>query len=215
MTAIVFDLDGTLIDSAPEIQAATNKMLVDAGAEPLSLATVTSFVGNGLAHLVSLAMQERGLNMAHHAEFTRATLAHYDAAGSANTVLYPTVIETLERLQGEGAAMGICTNKPESAARLALEELGLAKFFPVVLGGDSLAVKKPDPEPLHAVFAALNAKTGLYVGDSEVDAATAQAAGVPFALFTEGYRKSAVEELPHDHAFSDFEALPEIVKKTI
>ncbi|UYV37083.1 phosphoglycolate phosphatase [Rhodobacteraceae bacterium D3-12] len=213
MSAVVFDLDGTLIDSAPDIHAATNRMLVGAGAEPLTLSTVISFVGNGLPTLVARAMDARGIDMARHDELSRITLGYYEEASTALTRVYPGVFDALDRLQAEGHALGICTNKPETAARQVLDELNLARYFPAVLGGDSLSVKKPDPEPLRAVFAAMGAHSGLFVGDSEVDAATAAAAQVPFALFTLGYRKAEVEDLPHQFVFSEFAELPGIVAR--
>jgi phosphoglycolate phosphatase len=79
-----------------------------------------------------------------------------------------------------------------------------------VIGGDSLPVMKPDPAPLLAVLAQMGGGAAVYVGDSEVDAATARAAGLPFALFTEGYRRSPLDQIPHDAAFSDFAALPDL-----
>lgn len=213
MGAVVFDLDGTLIDSAPDLHAATNRMLAEAGAAPLSLETVISFIGNGLPKLVARAMQARGIDMARHEELSRVTLGHYEAASTVLTTVYPGVFEALERLKAGGFALGLCTNKPESAARQVLAELDLAPYFPVVLGGDSLSVKKPDPEPLQACFKALGARGGVFVGDSEVDAATAEAAGVPFALFTRGYRKRAVDDLAHGFAFSEFADLPGFVAR--
>ena len=213
MRAIVFDLDGTLIDSAPDIHGAVNAMLAGEGLAPLDLATVISFVGNGLPKLVERVMGVRAIDAARHDELTRATLAHYSAASSYLTRPYPGMVAALERLQGEGFVMGICTNKPEAPARRILGDMDLARFFGAVLGGDTLAVKKPDPEPLRATFRALGVESGLYVGDSEVDAATAAAAGVPFALFTPGYRKTAVEDIAHDHAFDDFADLAGIVAR--
>jgi len=145
------------------------------------------------------------------ARLVGVTLAQYNAASSALTRTYPGVVAVLSALQQAGHAMAVCTNKPEAPARAVLRDLGLARFFQVVIGGDTLAVTKPDPAPLHACIAALGGGATLYVGDSEVDAATAVAAGVPFALFTEGYRKTPVADLPHDVAFSTFEALPALV----
>ena len=95
-----------------------------------------------------------------------------------------------------------------------LEALDMMTFFDVVIGGDSLPVKKPDPSPLIQCFEDLGATRRLYVGDSEVDAATAHAAGIDFALFTEGYRKVPVQELPHLAEFDCFSALPGIVEDT-
>ncbi|TGD67143.1 phosphoglycolate phosphatase [Tabrizicola sp. WMC-M-20] len=208
-THLVFDLDGTLVDSAPDIQAAVNRMLAGEGVGPLDLTTVTAFIGHGLPKLVERVMGHVGLDMAQHPRLTKATLKAYHAGASDLTVVYPGVIETLDRLRQAGHAMAICTNKPEGPAREVLRDLGLEGFFSVVIGGDSLPVAKPDPAPLHACIAGLGGGSTVYVGDSEVDAATALAAGVPFALFTEGYRKTPVADLPHALAFSDFASLPE------
>ena len=215
MRAIVFDLDGTLIDSAPDIQAAVNRMLAGEELAPLDRATVISFVGNGLPKLVERVMAVRGIDAKRHGDLTQVTLNHYNAASSELTQPYPNMVKALEQLQAEGFLIGLCTNKPEAPARKILDDMGLARFFGAVLGGDSLSVKKPDPEPLRAVFRALGVESGLYVGDSEVDAATAEAAGVPFALFTLGYRKTPIEDMPHDHAFDDFAALPGIAVQAI
>jgi phosphoglycolate phosphatase len=121
------------------------------------------------------------------------------------------VTGALDALRAAGHRLGICTNKPEEPTLLVLELLGLARYFDVVVGGDTLAQKKPDPAPLAHAFAALGDGARLYVGDSEVDAETAQRAGVRFALYTEGYRKMPVETLAHDWRFADFTDLPGIV----
>ena len=119
--------------------------------------------------------------------------------------------EALDALRAAGHLLGICTNKPVVPARNVLDHLGMTDRFGVVLGGDSLAVKKPDPAPLHAALEALGDGPALYVGDSEVDAETAAAAGLPFLLFTEGYRKRPAEELPQAGRFRAFADLPGLV----
>lgn len=211
MTAIVFDLDGTLIDSAPDIRAAANRMLEGEGQPPLDLATIISFIGNGLPKLVERVIGARGLDMADHDRLTGVTLDHYSRAASDLTVAYPGMAAALDRLRGVGHVLGICTNKPEAPARDILRDMDLARYFDAVIGGDSLAVKKPDPAPLRRTFEMLGKGPGLYVGDSEVDAETARNAGVPFLLFTEGYRKSPIAALPHRARFSDFADLPDLV----
>lgn len=208
---LVFDLDGTLVDSAPDIHAAVAQMLAQEGREAPDLVTITAFVGNGLPKLVERVIVHVGLDLRQHPRLTKATLDHYNAASSNLTRLYPGVIESLANLRQTGHAMAVCTNKPEAPARAILRDLGLAPFFDVVIGGDSLPVTKPDPAPLHACIAALGGGVTVYIGDSEVDAATARAASVPFALFTEGYRKAPLADLPHDAAFSDFHSLPALV----
>jgi phosphoglycolate phosphatase len=210
MSAIVFDLDGTLIDSAPDLRAAANGMLKDEGLKPLDLTTITSFIGNGLPNLVRLVIEARGLDMARHEALTANVLDHYAAGNGALTTLYPHVREVLETLHRDGHALGLCTNKPIAPTRDILEHFGLSNLFSATIGGDSLDRRKPHPAPLLATFQALGG-TGIYVGDSEVDAETAQRAKTPFALFTEGYRKMPVAALPHDWSFGDFLVLPAIV----
>jgi phosphoglycolate phosphatase len=211
VSAIVFDLDGTLIDSAPDIRAAINRTLADEGHAPLDLPKVISFIGHGLPRLVARAMGARGIDMDQHARLTAATLAHYAAASHDLTDPYPGMMTALERLRLRGHRLGLCTNKPEAPARHLLDHFGMAHLFDVVVGGDSLPTRKPDPAPLHHAFAALGASTGLYIGDSEVDAYTAQAAGVPFAFFTQGYCHIPQDAVPCIARFDHFDALPGIV----
>lgn len=209
--AIAFDLDGTLIDSLPDLHRAVNKMLADVDCPPISLAETQSFIGHGIPNLVRLAAAARGLPAEDLPELTRSMVAHYMRAPAAETRPYPGVVALLERLRAEGWLIGLCTNKDIAPAREILAELDLARHFDVVIGGDSLGVKKPDPAPLFATFEALGGRALLYVGDSEVDADTAKAANLPFALYTLGYRKSPVEAMPHTFSFDDYAAVTDKV----
>ena len=208
---LIFDLDGTLIDSAPDIRAAVNRMLAGEGLEPLDLPTVTDFVGNGMPKLVERVMAVKGIDPARHKALTQVTLDHYNAAPSALTRPYPVVPQALAALEAAGHRLALCTNKPEAPARAILADLGLARHFPVVIGGDTLPMRKPDPAPALECVKAMGGGDAAFIGDSEVDAETAEAAGLPFYLFTEGYRKSPVSALPHRAAFSDFAALPGLI----
>jgi phosphoglycolate phosphatase len=123
----------------------------------------------------------------------------------------PGVPALLEKLKADGHRLGVCTNKPEEPARLMLKLLGLEGYFDTVVGGDSLVEKKPHPAPLHLAFDRLGAGERLYVGDSEIDAEVALAADVRFAIYSQGYRKRAIEGLPHDFRFDHFDALGPIV----
>ena len=106
--------------------------------------------------------------------------------------------------------MALCTNKPAAPLWPTLKAAGIEDAFDVVLAGDMLEKRKPDPLPVHHILSELNAETCLYVGDSETDAETARRAGVPFMLFTEGIRLAPIEDIPHDVAFDDLSMLPEI-----
>ena len=211
MSAVIFDLDGTLIDSAPDIRAAVNAMLGELDMEPLDLPKIVSFIGNGLPRLVELVIADQGLSMEQHEHLTARVLAHYHSDGSALTTPYDGVMDVLTGLRAQGIKIGLCTNKPYSATMDVLNDLNMGDMFDVIVGGDSLPERKPHPAPLQKVIADLGSTDVIYVGDSEVDAATAEAAKVRFALFTQGYRKTPVDQLPHDVTFDHFDALPRLI----
>lgn len=213
MSCVIFDLDGTLVHSAPDIQNAANQMLIARDIAPLDLDTIISFVGNGLPKLVERVIRKTGLDMADHAALSQEVLHYYNTGGHDLTTPYPGAVAALETLAARGTRLGLCTNKPESAARDLLDHIDISGLFEVVIGGDTLPVKKPDPTPLHAAHKALGGGPLVYVGDSDVDAATAKAAEVPFALYTQGYRRSPVEALYHSESFAHFDTLPEIVAR--
>ncbi|MBD3763259.1 MAG: phosphoglycolate phosphatase [Rhodobacterales bacterium] len=212
MRAVIFDLDGTLIDSAPDIHAGVNRMLQEVGADTLDYPTVKGFIGNGVPKLIERVMAARDLPQT-HADLVAIFLRHYNADPATLTTLFPNVRSILDALRAEGAALGICTNKPEGPTRDILAAFGLTDHFTVVVGGDTLPVHKPDPTPLHHAVTALGRDVVLYVGDSEVDAATAAATPYPFALFTEGYRKAPLDSLHHHASFADFADLPAILDR--
>ena len=213
--AVIFDLDGTLIDSAPDIHAAANRVFGRRGIG-FTRAEVQGFVGRGAPNLVARLAESRGLPFEGAAfEALLAEFLHEYEDAQGLTTLYPGVREALDALALAGYRLGLCTNKPLAPTRAVLRHFGLEALFPVVIGGDSLPVKKPDPAPLLAALEALGGGAAVFVGDSEVDAETAQAAAMPFLLYTEGYRKMAVEALPHTAAFSDFKDLAALVAKLV
>ena len=212
---IIFDLDGTLIDSAPDLHAIANKVLNAHGHKPLTLETVASFIGNGIPKLVERCFETVQSPLEGDA-FDKAVamfLEEYAKAPAKYSTLYPGVLEALQELKGKGYKMGICTNKTESMAVLIVNEMGLAPFFDVVTGGDRLPQKKPAPEPL--INCAKEMGCGpdefVYIGDSETDARTAKSAGVPFILFTEGYRKILASDLYHQALYCRFSHLKHLV----
>lgn len=210
--SIIFDLDGTLIDSAPEIHGVANKVFAAKGLAPFPFAVVRGAIGNGLGVLVSRLLQSQGLDPAGplQADLAAEFVKIYEEAFDLTT-LYPGVVEALADLRAAGHRLGICTNKPEGPARAVLRHFRLDRAFDVVIGGDSLPQRKPDPAPLLAAWRALDAGPALFVGDSEVDAETAKAAGIPLALYTLGYRSAPVDALTPKLVFDDFRALPQLV----
>lgn len=212
MTAVIFDLDGTLIDSAPDIHATANKVLVESGFTPLSLEKVGSFVGRGVPHLIGCLLEEFGQDRddSRHGAMMARFMELYETAVDL-TVCYPGVEAALDQLASMGCKLGICTNKPLAPTQAILRHLGLARHFATVIGGDSLPQRKPDPAPLFAAIAEMGGGAAIFVGDSEVDAATGQNAGLPFVLYTEGYRKTPAEELQQSARFSDFTELPALI----
>lgn len=206
---IVFDLDGTLVDSAPDLHAAANAMLAELGRPALSLRQVTGFVGNGVPKLVERCLDAMGGQQGQHAEALARFRRHYDAAPARLTRPYPGALATARALRTAGCRLGICTNKPEKPARTLLRLLGVDALFDTVVGGDTLPAHKPDPAPLLRTIDTLggSSASALFVGDSEVDALTAENAGVAFALFTRGYRKAPVDRFAAALAFDDFAEL--------
>lgn len=210
--AVIFDLDGTLIDSVPDIHATVNRVLGAMGLAETDRATVQGFVGNGLPALIDRLLAHHGRPLPPEAQ--RDLIARFEADYSTHhelTRVYPGARQALAALLAQGAVLGICTNKPMGPARAILDHLVLSPQFAAVLGGDSLSVRKPDPEHLLATARALGRPKTIFVGDSEVDAATAHAAALPFLLYTEGYRKSPVDQIPHAAVFDDWAALPDLV----
>ncbi len=209
---IVFDLDGTLIDSAPDIQHATTIILDRLGKAPLTLDEVRAFVGEGAHVLVSRMMAARGITETpeSHKTIYADLLGEYEHAVE-HAVFYPGVVDALALLRASGHRLGLCTNKPEAPARAVVRHMKLDRFLEAFVAGGMVERHKPDPQMLLRCIADLGGGPTLYVGDSGTDAETARCAGIPFALYTEGYRKAPISEMPHRWAFDHFDTLPRIV----
>lgn len=209
MRGVIFDLDGTLVDSAASIHAAVSDLLAGAGLPGLSPAAVRAMVGNGVPVLIDRVIAASALDPDRRAEWIAAFLAHYRDR-SALTLPYPGAEAALDHLTREGLALALCTNKPGTAAHQLLQALGWQDRFCSVICGDSLPRPKPDPAMLQAAAQAVGGPAVL-VGDSEVDEATALAAGLPFVLFTKGYRKKPVADFAAVARFEDFADLPGLI----
>ncbi|HEY6131301.1 MAG TPA: phosphoglycolate phosphatase [Halioglobus sp.] len=213
---IVFDLDGTLIDSAPDIQSLAATVLGRRGKDELTLEETRAFIGEGSAVFVSRMMAARGIEATPeslasiHEEF----VAHYEFAVD-KAVFYPGVLDVLDDLKSAGHRLGLCTNKPERPARAVLQYMDMATLFDAVMAGGMIDSRKPEPDMLLHTIQALGGGPTLYVGDSEIDAQTARRAAVPFALYSEGYRKTPVSAMQYDWVFDHFAALPRIVAEAM
>lgn len=208
--AVIFDLDGTLVDSAPDIHAGVNALLAGEGVAPLPFATVRGFIGGGVGVLMTRVIAATGLPAARHADLCARFIALYEHDPGGLTRPYDGVEAALDALSG--LPLGLCTNKPEGPTRALLAHLGWSGRFSVLVGGDTLTVRKPDPAPLALAIERIGGGPVLFVGDSEVDAETAHRAGVPLLLFSGGYRSTPVAELPHRAAFDHWRDMPALVR---
>ena len=198
--ALLFDLDGTLVDSAQGIATALNALRAERGGVALPVESVRPLVALGAEALVARGLgtlaADAGDDLAAFRRYLAATpsdRAHLAATPSDPAMLYPGVVETIGLLARTGWRLAIVTNKPEVLARKLLVELGLAGLFGAIVGGDTTAFAKPSAEPLrHALdLLGADADAALFVGDSGIDAAAAKACGLPLLLFTGGYGAAA------------------------
>jgi len=214
LAGIIFDLDGTLVDSALAIRDVANALMDELGLVHLDEAETRAYIGHGAENFVEQALAARGALdtktfKAHAAHFLSLLSA---APGKANRP-FAGVDEVLRLLYREGHRLGTCTNKPAAPTKVILRAHGWDGLFSVVIAGDSLPVCKPNPEPLKEAARMLGSMPVVFVGDSEVDAETATRAGIAFILFSEGYRKTPIEQIVAAAAFSDFTLLPALIRQ--
>ena len=194
--ALIFDLDGTLVDSMPDLRAALNQSIGEIGRRELTPDEVRPMIGDGTCALVKRALAATGTVTDFDAAHERF-LRFYEAAPAKLSRLYPGVQETLESLRASGARLAICTNKPQAATLAVLEGFGMAQYFNAVLGGDAAPFRKPDPRHLLAAIERLGATANdaVMIGDNENDYAAARAAHVPVILVRYGYLRVPPETL--------------------
>ncbi|MFN3983923.1 MAG: phosphoglycolate phosphatase [Rhodocyclaceae bacterium] len=204
--AVLFDLDGTLLDTVADIAEAANRMLADLGRPQRSLQEIRDFVGKGIPNLVRRCMTEG--SVASEAEIEAAVQRfkqHYAEVNGSRSGIFPGVLATLEALRARGLALAVVTNKAGAFAEPLLERMGIAGFFHAVVSGDTLPVKKPDPAVLrHACeLLGVGCEQALMVGDSANDALAARGAGMSVLLVTYGYSEGvAVDTLDCDGLLS-------------
>lgn len=209
LKAVVFDLDGTLIDSAPDLASALNRLLAMEGLRPVSLADIHMMVGDGVAKLVErgFAAHGRRLATAELEDLARRFVVDYEPNSAVETRPFPGAVEALGELRGEGLALGVCTNKPEAATRAILAAFGMDAYISAVVGGDTLpGARKPDPATLLETLRRLGATPGqaIAVGDSPNDIGAARAAGVPVIAVSFGYTRVPPHRLGADRLIDRF-----------
>lgn len=200
---VMFDLDGTLIDSVPDLAEAVDRMLIEMGRAPAGVEKVRDWVGNGARVLVRRALAG-GLDHAAvgDAETEEALARFLDIYADCHnlTALYPGVHELLEALSTAAVELAVVTNKPERFVAPLLEQVGLGGYFRWIIGGDTLPQQKPDPAALLQVMhlAGVEAAQSLFIGDSRNDVLAARAAGVPCIAVSYGYNhgRPIAEEKP-------------------
>ena len=216
MPAIVFDLDGTLVETAPDLHAVLAEVLGEEAVPAPSLAAIRHMVGDGARALLERALLAAGepVRSERLERLFGRFLEVYTAEPCRFGHAYPGVEDTLARLAAAGHPLGVCTNKPQRPSELVLQALGLDRWLSAVVGGDALPVRKPDPAHLAAVLARLGAghEGAVMVGDSRNDVTTARALGISCVLVSFGYTPVPARELGADAVIDRFADLPDALR---
>lgn len=208
---IAFDLDGTLVDTAPDLLDTLDLVLKEQGVAPVDRDLSRAMIGAGARALIVRALDQAGVvpTPADMDAMLRRFLEHYAAHIADASRPFPGMIAALDRLAAQGARLAVCTNKTERLARLLLDQLDLTARFTAITGADTYARSKPDPLPLLATIAACGGKStrAVMVGDSATDVATAKAAFVPCIAVTFGYTEIPAERLGAERVISHYDQI--------
>ena len=213
--SIIFDLDGTLIDSVPAIRASLNVVLNMEGIPPMSDGEVTNFVGFGARWMIGEIISQRNIVLSAKRldDLMSIYFLEYLRVSDQYTKLYDGVYEVLEQFSKKGIKMAICTNKPGPTTSTVLTNLDLSKFFDAVLTENDVQHKKPDPRHIHDTLKAID-KTkdeSIFVGDSETDMEAASAAGIRSICVTYGYCHVPFSKIKATAFIDNFRQRPEVV----
>ncbi len=212
---VVFDLDGTLVDTAPDLVDTLNVILAREGLPPVSFAAARNMIGGGARVLIERGLKADG-RLDHTAEIDRLYsdfVSHYGEHLADRSLPFPGAVAAMERLAARGCRFAICTNKLESLSVRLLEALGLSGHFSAVCGQDTFGKQKPDPEILLRTIhkAGGNPARAIMVGDSHTDIEAARAAQIPVIAVDFGYTETPVSLLGPDQVISSFDNLPPAV----
>jgi phosphoglycolate phosphatase len=209
---IVFDLDGTLIDTAPDLIDTLNIVFAREGLPPVPYETARTLIGGGARAMIVRGLEAEGRTVvpAELERLFRDFLAHYSEHIADRSRPFPGLTDALDTLAATGSRLAVCTNKLEHLSVLLLKQLGLAHRFAVICGQDTFGVQKPDPEVLRRTIAAAGGtlRNAIMIGDSLTDIRTARAADVPVIAVDFGYTNRPVSELGPDRIISRFTDLP-------
>jgi len=212
---VVFDLDGTLVDTAPDLIETLNVVFTRDGLPPLDYAAARDMIGGGARRMIENALKLQGRVLADSAvdRMFADFITRYAAHIADRSQPFPGLDAALDRLAPRGCQFAVCTNKLESLSRLLLEALGLSRRFAAICGQDTFGMQKPDPEILRRTIRAAGGalQRAVMVGDSGTDIATARAAGVPVVAVDFGYSETPVRELGPDRVISHFDQLADAV----
>ena len=212
---IVFDLDGTLVDTAPDLIDTLNIVLAGEGLPPVPYATARNAIGGGARRMIERALQAEGrqVPMPELDRLLAHFLEHYAAHIVDRSRPFPHAVAALDRLAGCGYRLAVCTNKRENLSVKLLDALGLSARFAAICGQDTFGVQKPDPAILHGTIkrAGGSAECAIMVGDSATDIETARSAKIPVVAVDFGYTEIPVMRLNPDRIVSSYAALPAAV----
>ncbi len=217
--AVVFDLDGTLVDSAPDLHRALNSVLDDLSLPNVALSQVRHHVGQGARRLIARVSEAQGVNLSEERldDLTERYVQTYAADVASLTTIFPGVVPVLQWLTASGARLSVCTNKRTSLSRQLLGALNLSQHFEDIVGADAVENRKPHGDHFLAALEATggNVSASLMIGDSLPDVETARAAGAPVAVVDFGYTDTAPALLGADAVFSHYSELPAIAVRLL
>ena len=207
----VFDLDGTLVDTAADLSSATNRTLAKLGLPPTSAALLKPVVNSGARAMIEAGLLHHGVSKSAGEVdgLLDAFLADYARHIAVESMPFPGALAALDRLKTSGARLGICTNKREHLARKLLAELKMDRMFDAVVGRDTLPVHKPDPGHLIGTVILADGDLGrcVMVGDSEIDVRTAKSAGIPAIGVAFGFSREPIASFKPDHVLDHYDRL--------
>lgn len=207
-STIVFDLDGTLVDTAPDLTNALNDALVRRGHPPVAIEAIRGCVGHGARVMIEQALARLGAD-GDIDQMLAEFLVHYEANIARESRPYPGALAALDRLSAQGARLAVCTNKRAGLSRLLLQELEIEHYFTALAGRDTFPVSKPHPGHLTGVIelAGGDASRSVMIGDSDIDLRTAKAAQVPAILVSFGYGAAPMTSFAPDAVIDHFDEL--------